>query len=94
MRCVHFRDQERNVGIHAVIAGIADDWIAGAGEFLFGWACDAGIERGEDEIAVESRLEALHDEITRCLRDGRVEMPARGFRVRFSPLSVRKRRRQ
>ena len=65
MRGVHFGNQQRNVGIHAVIFGVADDGIAGAREFFFGGASDAGIERGKNEIAVEGGLETFDDETAR-----------------------------
>ncbi len=53
MSGVYFGDEQGNIGIHAVIARIADDGIAGASEILLGRTCDGRIERGEDEVAVE-----------------------------------------
>ena len=84
MRGVDLRNKQRDVGIHAVIFGVADDGIAGAGEIFFGGSGDAGIERGENEIAVEARVETLYDEVARGFRDGTVEMPADGFGVTFA----------
>ena len=63
MRGVHFRNEQRDVGIHAVILGIADDGIAGAGEIFFGGARDGRIERGENEVALERGIETLDDEV-------------------------------
>ena len=89
MRCVHFGDQKRNVGIHAVILRIADDGIAGAREFFFGWAGDARIERGENEIAVECWLESFARRdfalacgigVSRCQRAASAYVFRRAFR--------------
>jgi hypothetical protein len=81
MGCIYFGNKQRNIGIHAVIARIADDGIAGASKILLGRASDGRIESGKDEVAVERRVETLDDEIARGLGDGRVEMPANGFGV-------------
>src|SRR6266849_6854173 len=81
---IDFGNEQRNVGIHAVIAGIADDGIASAGELLFGGTGDGRIERGKDEVAVEGGIEALYDEAAGGFGDGRVEMPANGFGVGFA----------
>ena len=53
---IHFRNDERHVFIHAVIAAIADDGIAGAREFFFDWAGHARVESRQDEIAFEARV--------------------------------------
>src|SRR5713226_468148 len=78
---VHFGNEQRDVGIHAVIARIADDWIAGAGEVLFREAGDGSIERGENKVAVERGIETLDDEAAGGFGNWRVEMPANGFGV-------------
>ena len=56
---VDFRNKERDVRIHTVIFGVADDGISSAGEILFGDAGDARIERGKNEVAIEAGVEAL-----------------------------------
>jgi len=81
MRGVYFRDEQGNVGIHAVILGVADDGIARAGEVLFSGTSDARIERGKNEVALEAGIEAFYDEATGGVRDGSVEVPANGFGV-------------
>src|SRR5712691_4551601 len=81
MRRIHFGNEQRNIGIHAVIARIADDGIAGTSEILFGGTGDGGIEGGENEVAVERGIETFHDEIASFCWDGHVEMPANGFGV-------------
>lgn len=86
---VYFGNEQRDVGIHAVIAGIADDGIAGAGKNFFGFASDGRIERGEDEVAVESRVETLDNEVASGFRDRRVEMPADGFGVGLAGRTLR-----
>src|SRR5216684_2032165 len=78
---VYFGNEQRNIGIHAVIGRIADDGISSAGEILFGGAGDGRIERGENKVAVERGIETLDDEATRGFGDRRVEMPANGFGV-------------
>src|SRR5207249_246242 len=78
---VHFGNEQRNIGIHAVITRIADDGVASASEILLGRACDGRIERGQDEVAVESGIETLDDEIAGGFGDRRVEMPSNGFGV-------------
>src|SRR5260370_10289452 len=81
MRGVHFRNEQRNIGVHAVIPGIADDGIARAGEILFGGASDGRIERRKNEVAVEREVEAFNDEAARGIGNRRVEVPANGFGV-------------
>src|SRR6266436_9980153 len=81
MRRVHFGNEQRNIGIHTVIARIADDGIAGASEILFGGTGDGRIKRGENEGAVEGGVETLDDEAAGRFRNGRVQMPASGFSV-------------
>jgi hypothetical protein len=81
---VDFRDQQRNVGIHAVIFGVADDGIARAGEVFFGVTCDTRIEGGENKVALEAGVEAFDDEIARVSRDCGVQVPAHGFGVRLA----------
>jgi hypothetical protein len=78
---VDFGNEQGNVGVHAVIAGVADDGIADAGEIFFGGAGDGRIERGENEVAIEIGFEAFDDEIARGVRDGSFEIPADGFGV-------------
>ena len=70
MRGVDFGNEQRNVGIHAVIARVADDRIAGAGEVFFGGTGDGRIERGKNEVAIERRIETFDDEAARGLGDG------------------------
>src|SRR5229473_648970 len=67
-----------------MIFRVTDDGIAGAGEILFGRASDGRIERGENEIAIESRIEALDDEAAGGFRNRRVEVPANGVGVGFA----------
>jgi len=81
MGCIDLGNEQRNIRVHAVIARIADDGIAGASKILLGRASDGRIESGKDEVAVERRVETLDDEIARGPGDGRVEMPANGFGV-------------
>src|SRR5258708_40231049 len=81
MSGVYFGDEQGNIGIHAVIARIADDGIAGASEILLGRTCDGRIERGEDEVAVEREIETLDDEIASGFSGRRVDIPTGGFSV-------------
>jgi len=67
-----------------VIARIADDGIAGAGEILFGRAGDGRIEGGKNEVAIERGIETFHDEIARGCGNRSFEMPVNGFGVRFA----------
>src|SRR5260370_30460680 len=90
MSGVHFGNEQRDVGIHAVIARIADDGIAGAGKILLGGARDGRIESGKDEVAVERRVETLDDEIAGGLGDGRVEMPANGCGAGIAGAALRR----
>src|SRR5260221_3130029 len=62
MPCVHLGNQQRNVGIHAMVLRVADDGITGAREVLFGGPGHGRIERGENEIASETRVQAFDDE--------------------------------
>jgi hypothetical protein len=73
---VDLGNEQRNVGIHAVILGITDDGIACASEIFFSGACNARIEGGKDEIAFEVGIEAFDDKAAGGFRDGPVEMPA------------------
>src|SRR5712691_23377 len=81
MGSVHFGNEERYIGIHAVIPAIADDGITRAGEIFFGRAGDGRIERGKHKVAVEREVETFDDEAARSVRDRRVEMPVHGFSV-------------
>jgi len=72
MRGVHFRNEQRNIGVHAVIPGIADHGIARAGEILFGGAGDGRIERGKNEVAVEREVQAFDHEAARGIGNRRV----------------------
>ena len=84
MRGVDFGNEQRNVGIHAVIPRVADDGIAGAGEIFFGGACDRRIKRGENEVAIEIGFESLDDESAGGIGDRRFEMPLDRFGVGFA----------
>src|SRR5260370_13731154 len=81
MGSIQFRNEEGNVGINSMILRVANDGIAGAGEMLFGGASDGRIERGENEVAVESGIKALDDEAAGGFRNRRVEVPSNGFGV-------------
>ncbi len=80
---VHFRNQQRHVGIHAVISRVADHGIAGAREILFCAARDRRIERGKNKVALQRRREASYHQVAGSSGNRRVEMPANGLRIRF-----------
>ena len=65
MRGIHFRYQQRDVGRHAMILGIADHGIASACEVFLGRAGNGRIERGKNKIAIERGFQIFYDEI-RC----------------------------
>src|SRR6476620_2597382 len=75
MSSVYFRDEQRDIGRHSMIFGIADDGIACAGEVLFHGAGDGGIESGENEIAIVGRFQAFDDQIGGLGWDWFVEVP-------------------
>jgi hypothetical protein len=52
MRGVDLGNQQRHIMVHAMVARIADYWVAGAREVFFRAARDGGIERGENEVAI------------------------------------------
>src|SRR5712692_3980608 len=78
---IHFRNEQGDIGIHAVIAGIADDGIPRAGEILFGSSGDGRIERRENKIAIEREVKTFYDKVAGGFGNGRVEMPADGFEI-------------
>src|SRR5262249_44121852 len=84
MRSVDLRNQQRDVGIHSMIFGVAYDRIAGTGEVFFGGARDGRVECGEDHVAIECRFEAFDDAIGHGGRNRFVELPLDGFGVSFA----------
>jgi hypothetical protein len=64
-----------------MILGIADDRIAGAGEFFFGGTSYGRIESRENEITIECWVETFDKEIGCCRRDRFVEVPRHGLGV-------------
>jgi hypothetical protein len=84
MRRVDLGNEQRNVGIHAVVLGVANNGITGSGEVFFGRPGDGRIERGKNEIASEIRVEALDGETSRFCWNRGVEMPANGVSVAFA----------
>src|SRR5256885_9013350 len=78
---IHFRNEQGNVGIHAVIPAIADHGVTRASEILLSGARDGRIERGEDKVAIEGGVETFDHEMASHFGDGRVEMPANGWGV-------------
>ncbi len=87
---IYFGDEQRNVGLHAVIAAIADDRVTGARELFFGWTSDGGIERRETKIAIEAGAQGLYrkapllpevsDAVDAPAHDIGVAFPGRAFR--------------
>src|SRR5262249_6760334 len=84
MRGIDLGDEQGNVGIHAVISGIADNGVAGASEVFFRGTRHGRIERGEDEVAIERRIEPLNDEIASHGRNRSVQVPIYGACVRLT----------
>ena len=57
---VYLRDHQGNVWIHAVIRGIGDYGMAGAGKLLFNLSRDFGIKRGKKQQGSLTRLAFLY----------------------------------
>jgi hypothetical protein len=81
VRRVDLRDEQRNVRVHTVIFRIADHRIAGAGKNFFGLARDGGVQRGENKIAIERRLQAFYHQVACGFRDRSIKVPAHRFGV-------------
>jgi len=81
MGSVNFGNEQGDVGIHAMVLGVADDGIAGTREVFFGRAGDGRVEGGKNEVAVESRFETFNQKAASAVRDGAVEMPAGRFGI-------------
>ena len=81
---VDFGDQQRHVGIHAVIARVGDNQAARRGESLLDGAGDRGIHGGEHQPRRVSRRGGVNDSIRNRGGDVAVERPTGGFAVGFA----------
>ena len=76
MAGIHFRNDERHIGIHAMIARIGHDDVAGLRELAFNLGGDGGVHSGEHEARSSSRGFGIGDnDFGRMRRDIAIETP-------------------
>src|ERR1043166_4979231 len=83
MRSVDFGNEQRDVGIHSMVFGVAHDAVACPSEVFFGGTGDGRVERRENEIAIEGWFKTFDAESGGSGGDGFVKVPLRGFGVFF-----------
>ena len=81
MIAVHFRNQQRNVGLHAVVARVADDGVSCLRECALDLAGDRRVETGENEPRRASRRRGVDVEIGNRVGKRRRETPRTGVAV-------------
>jgi hypothetical protein len=93
---VHLRDEERDVGLHPIVARVTHDDVSGLRERAFDLAGDGGIEPGEDEPRRIPGRGRLHDALRHIVGKRTGQAPRRGVakrlafrtRARAEPLDV------
>ncbi len=75
MAGVDFSDDERDVGLHAIVAGIGDDDVTGLGKFAFNFGSDGGVHSREDETGRTGRLRFGDNDFGGFGRDIAIETP-------------------
>jgi hypothetical protein len=86
---IHLGDQQRDVGVHAVIARVRDHRAAAVRVVVFRFARDRGVEAGEEETRLEAGAEGLHGQAADVVRDEGLQPPVRRRAVRLPGAPVR-----
>src|SRR6185503_4754566 len=88
---VDLRDEERHVGVHAVVAGVRDDRVSLVRERRLHFARHRGVEAGEQDLGLELLVAGLDHAARGRLREGSPEAPRAGVLVRLARRPVRRR---
>src|SRR5207248_690560 len=81
---IQLRNEERYIGIHAMVARIRNDYAAAVRIIVFRFARHGRIEAGENDVRLQLRTEGLDRQHAGVGRHQRVETPAGRFRVRLA----------
>ena len=85
---VHFGDEQRDVGFHAVVARVADDDVAGLREGAFDFAGHRGVEAGEDELRRTAGRRGVDAERRDLVGQRRRQPPCRRVAIRLPRRSL------
>jgi hypothetical protein len=85
---VDLRDQQRDVGGHAVVLGVRDHRAAAVGVVVLRLAGDRGVEAGEEQPRLEVAAQRFHGEAGHVVGHERLETPVGRRAVRLSGAAV------
>ena len=78
---VHLGDEQRHVGVHAVVAGVRDDGVALAGEAGFHLARHRGVEPREEHLRAEGPLAGGDPDVRHGVGGSAGQAPGAGFAI-------------
>jgi hypothetical protein len=81
---IDLRNQQRHQRIHAEVARVADDDMAGGGEGALDLAGDRGVKAGEHHLGTFARLARLDGPARRRARHGRGQPPRRDLAIELA----------
>ena len=84
MICVHFRDQERDVRVHPVVARVAHDDVARPGERRLDVARNRRIQSGEHELRRVRRSRLIHLHLRDIRGERHRKSPGTGVAIRLA----------